>query len=146
VKNVIVIALAGERYAIELRWVREIFTLGHVTPVPTSPPVIAGATNFRGSIVPVLAGGPLLGALAAPGGGKRSREGRAPRAGDSVLLLDVEELRAAISVDRIDEVTTLEDGPDGALVDREGHRATLLDPPALLAAARRLVEKVGVPG
>ena len=140
-KNVIVIALGGERFAVELRWVREIFTLGHVTPVPTAPPAIAGATNFRGSIVPVLSGAALLGPAA-----RKTREGRGPRAGDSVVLLDVDDLRAALFVDRIDEVTTLVEREDGLLVDQQGQEAKLLDPPALLQLARRLVgEKVGVP-
>ena len=142
-KNVIVIALGGERFAVELRWVREIFTLGHVTPVPTAPAVVAGATNFRGSIVPVLSGPGLVAAL-----GHKTAPTRSPRAGDSVVLLDVEDLRAALSIDRIDEVTTLDPSPDkdNVLVDREGNEARLLDPPSLLAAARRLVgEKVGVP-
>jgi len=141
VKNVIVIALGGERFAVELRWVREIFTLGHITPVPTAPPPIAGATNFRGSIVPVLSGAALLGAT-----GKRLREGRGPRAGDEGVLLDVEDLRAAFTVDRVDGVTTLTEGEDGQLVDHEGHVAVLIDPPALLRLARELVgEKVGGP-
>ena len=142
-KNVIVIALGGERFAVELRWVREIFTLGHVTPVPSAPAVIAGATNFRGSIVPVLHGAGLLAAL-----GKKVSASRGPKAGDSVVLIDVEDMRAAISIERIDEVTTLDNtaGHDAVLVDREGREAQLLDPPSLLAAARRLVgEKVGVP-
>jgi chemotaxis signal transduction protein len=143
VKNVIVIALGGERFAVELRWVREIFTLGHVTPVPTAPSVIAGATNFRGSIVPVLNGAALVASL-----GKKATTGRHPRAGDSVILLDVEDMRAAVSIERIDAVTTLAavPGQDNVLVDREGNEAQLLDPPSLLQAARRLVgEKVGVP-
>jgi purine-binding chemotaxis protein CheW len=133
--------IAGERFAIELRWVREIFTLGHVTPIPSAPQVIAGATNFRGTIVPVLHGAALLGAV-----GRRLSAGKGPRAGDSVLLLEVDDLRAAIAVDRIDEVTTLEaSGPDdGLLVDRAGRDVVLLDPPVLLGAARRAVDEVQI--
>ena len=41
--NVIVFALAGARYAAELRWVREVITLGFVTEVPTAP---AGALRM----------------------------------------------------------------------------------------------------
>jgi purine-binding chemotaxis protein CheW len=133
-KNVIVVALGQgqdrSRYAIELRWVREVFTLGHLTPVPRAPVPIAGVVNLRGSIMPVVDLESLLG------------EGRAPRAnrGDGAVLVQVEELRAALRVDNVDEVTTLRARED-RLVDGAGREIALLDPPALLERAMAAVRR-----
>src|SRR5947209_3983122 len=41
-RNVIVFALGAARYAVELRWVREVVTLGFVTAVPTAPAALGG--------------------------------------------------------------------------------------------------------
>src|SRR5688572_7803523 len=85
-KNVLVFALGGARWAAELRYVREVITLGFVTTVPTAPPGIAGVFNLRGAITPVLDLGPLLG-----------RPGHAPpRQGDGALLFDVDGVTAAL--------------------------------------------------
>lgn len=127
-KNVIVVALAGGRYAIELRWVREVFPLVHLTPIPTAPPEIAGAVNFRGAIVPVLSARVLLG----------QGRPRPPRPGDTMVLLDVDDVRAALAVDRVDAVTTLAGEP---LETPSGEPVTLLDPPALVQAAMRSVDR-----
>jgi chemotaxis signal transduction protein len=132
VKNVLVVVLGEARFALELRWVREIFTLGAMTVVPTAPPIIAGVVNFKGSIVPVLHGRKLLGAAGR----------RAPTAGDALVLLDVEGTRAALAVDRIDAVTALEEGVVDHLAAGKGlgGQVPLVDPRALIAAARQLVE------
>ena len=105
-KNVLVLVAGGERWAVELRWVREICPLPALTPVPTAPPPIVGVVNFRGAIVPVLS-------LAA---------GRGPRAGDALVLIDVDGVSAGLAAERIDAVKTLAD-------DEE---VPLLDPPGLL--------------
>lgn len=49
-----VLQLAGERYAIELRWIREVARLTDHTPVPGTPDYIVGLTNLRGEIVAVV--------------------------------------------------------------------------------------------
>jgi purine-binding chemotaxis protein CheW len=108
VKNVLVLVVGGERWAVELRWVREICPLPALTPVPTAPPPIAGVVNFRGAIVPVLS-------LAA---------GRGPRAGDALVLIDVDGVSAGLAAERIDAVKTL--APD------DDEEVPLLDPPGLL--------------
>ena len=46
--------LAGERYAIESSWVREVYPLKDLTPLPGSPPFIPGIINVRGQIVSVV--------------------------------------------------------------------------------------------
>jgi purine-binding chemotaxis protein CheW len=129
-KNVVVCALGSERYAIELRWVREILRLGQLTPVPTAPSPIAGVTNVHGTIVPVL----RLRAFLADS----PADAPAPRAGDSLVLLDVHGTRAGLAVDRIDEVTTMVPSPTepDRLEGTRGQVVPLLDPAALLARAR----------
>src|SRR5687768_4184407 len=44
-------ALAGERYGIESRFVREVVRLTRFTPVPGTPPFVLGVTNLRGEIL-----------------------------------------------------------------------------------------------
>jgi purine-binding chemotaxis protein CheW len=46
--------LASERYALELRWIREVARLADYTPVPGTPDHIVGLTNLRGEIVTVV--------------------------------------------------------------------------------------------
>lgn len=136
-KNVLVFALAGGRWAVELRWVREIISLNAITPIPTAPGLIAGAVNFRGTIVPVLAAAALL-----PPGSTPPEKPRPPRMGDSVILVDVDGTRAAFAADRIDEVTTLtvtDRAGDAGLMDTRGNLVPLIDPPAIVAEARRAV-------
>lgn len=119
-------ALAGSRYAAELRWVREVITLGFVTEVPTAPPGLTGVFNLRGTIVPVLDLPALLGTAAAA----------TPRQGDGALLLEADHAVAALRVDTIDEVGTLAGGPGPAtVIDARGRMVAVVDPPALLRRA-----------
>jgi purine-binding chemotaxis protein CheW len=46
--------LAQERYAIETRYVREVYPLKDLTPLPCTPPFVRGIVNVRGRILPVL--------------------------------------------------------------------------------------------
>jgi chemotaxis signal transduction protein len=133
-RNVIVFALGQARYAVELRWVREVFTLGPVTPVAHAPEAVAGVVNYRGAIMPILDLGVLLGAAPAEGGRA------AAHGGEGAILVQVEDVRAALRVSSVVEVATLRaerEGPHGpGLVDSSGRGVTLIDPPALLARAR----------
>jgi purine-binding chemotaxis protein CheW len=52
--KVVTFLLAYETYAIETRWVREIFPLRELTPLPWNPPFVAGIVNLRGKILPVI--------------------------------------------------------------------------------------------
>jgi chemotaxis signal transduction protein len=130
-KNVIVFALGQARYAVELRWVREVFTAGHVTPVPHAPDAVAGVVNYRGAVMPLLDLDAVLG----------RRSGVQPaRAGESALLIEVEEVTAALRVSSVVEVATLKPAPGGdpeLLIDSTGRQVPLVNPPELLARARQ---------
>lgn len=138
-RNVIVFAVGAERYALELRWVREVVSLGFVTVVPTAPPELAGVYNLHGTILPVLDVGALLGGPA----------GLPARQGDSALVIEVEGVACALRIDQVDQVASLRgaagghDGNDGAVLDATGRPLTLLDAGALV---RRAVERVAAAG
>jgi len=130
VKNVIVLAVNKARYAVELRWVREVFTLGYITKVPQAPRTIAGVTNFRGSIMPVLDLGFVLDELGIAAAA--DRDGPAATQGDGAVILEVDDLFAAARVDNVAEVATLRPGDGGRLIDSRGGPVTLLSPPEIL--------------
>ena len=46
--------LAQERYAIETRFVREVYPLEQLTPLPCTPPFVLGIFNLRGEILSVI--------------------------------------------------------------------------------------------
>jgi chemotaxis signal transduction protein len=108
---VIVFTLGGARSATELRWVREVISLGFVTAVPTAPPGIAGAFNLRGHLVPVLDVGALARAAAGPPARARATRRCWSRSTAST---------AALRVDKVEEVATLPAAGPGAVLDGRG--------------------------
>ena len=56
--------LAGERYGIESRFVREVARLTRFTPVPGTPAFVLGVTNLRGEILALFDLRHLLGVVA----------------------------------------------------------------------------------
>jgi chemotaxis signal transduction protein len=127
-RNVIVFTIGAARYALELRWVREVVSLGFVTAVPTAPVALGGVCNLHGAILPVLDIGVLLDGPAGP----------PARQGDGALVIEMEGVVCAFRVDQVDHVASLfETG--GAVADAAGRSLTLLDPARLV---RRAVEVV----
>ncbi|CAK0740019.1 purine-binding chemotaxis protein CheW [Gammaproteobacteria bacterium] len=47
-------SLAGETYAVETRHVREVCRLKDLTPLPGTPPFLAGIMNLRGQILGII--------------------------------------------------------------------------------------------
>jgi purine-binding chemotaxis protein CheW len=52
--NVIEFRLAQERYAVEQKFVREVYPLKELTPLPCTPGFVLGMINVRGQILPVI--------------------------------------------------------------------------------------------
>jgi len=52
--EVVEFRLAAERYGIESAFVREVYPLRELTPVPCTPPFVMGIVNVRGQIVTVV--------------------------------------------------------------------------------------------
>ncbi len=127
-RNVIVFAIGATRYAVELRWVREVVTLGFVTAVPTAPPALGGVCNLHGTILPVLDVAALL----------DQPPGPAARQGDGAIVLEAEGVVCGLRVDQVDHVASLFETA-GAVVDAAGRPLTLLDPQKLVRRAQELV-------
>ncbi len=131
-RNVIVFALGAARYALELRWVREVISLGFVTNVPTAPSVLGGVCNLHGTILPVIDLSALLG----------GPHGPPARQGDGALVLEMDGVVCALRVDQVDNVASLYEA-GGAVIDGAGRSLTLLDPARLVRRAVDLVAEAG---
>lgn len=51
---VLLFVLEGERFAAEIRYLREVFTIREITPLPGTPPFVLGLINVRGHIMSVV--------------------------------------------------------------------------------------------
>ena len=131
-RNVIVFTVAAARYAVELRWVREVVSLGFVTNVPTAPAVLGGVCNLHGTILPVLDVSVLLDGV----------PGLPARQGDGALVIEAEGLVCALRVDQVDHVASLYETA-GAVTDATDRPLVLLDPTRLIRRALELVTAEG---
>jgi purine-binding chemotaxis protein CheW len=52
--EVVEFLLAQEHYGIELNYVREVYPLKDLTPLPGTPPFVLGVTNVRGQVISVI--------------------------------------------------------------------------------------------
>jgi purine-binding chemotaxis protein CheW len=52
--EVLEFSLAYERYALETSWVREVYPLKELTPLPCTPAFVLGIINVRGQILAVI--------------------------------------------------------------------------------------------
>lgn len=131
-RNVIVFTIGAVRYAVELRWIREVVSLGFVTAVPTAPPALGGVCNLHGTILPVLDVGAVLGKAAGP----------PARQGDGALVLETEGVVCALRVDQVDHVASLHEN-GGLIVDAGGRPLTLLDPAVIVRNALEMITAAG---
>jgi purine-binding chemotaxis protein CheW len=131
-RNVIVFTIGATRYAVELRWVREVVSLGFVTGVPTAPVALGGVCNLHGQILPVLDVGAVLGQPPGP----------PARQGDGALVLETDGVVCALRVDQVDHVASLHE-TGGAIIDAGGRTLTLLDPAVIVRTALEMITAVG---
>lgn len=130
--------LAGESFAVEVRWAREVVVFEDYTVVPMAPAHVVGVANLRGSIIPILDVRALLGL---PG----HQIGR----GSTALVISEGGVQVALAIESIlglesfDEVVPFgeagrkEFGEFGVGLLRRGEGlVTLLDVPKLLEALR----------
>jgi purine-binding chemotaxis protein CheW len=52
--EIVEFVLAYERYAVETRYVREVYPLENLTPLPCTPAFVLGVVNLRGEILSVI--------------------------------------------------------------------------------------------
>jgi chemotaxis signal transduction protein len=82
----VVVETAGRKLAVATAHAREVAAAGWVTPVPTAKPPVAGVTQLRGQILPVLD-------VADPP--------RAVHAEDPLLVLEYGPAKAALVFDKL---------------------------------------------
>jgi purine-binding chemotaxis protein CheW len=93
----LLIALGEERYALGIEHVLEVAAGPNPAPLPGAPRGVIGLQNLRGEVVPLLDLGSLL--------------GTAPRApGQAMVVVEDGGRRAALSVDSLLDVASLEEG------------------------------------
>ena len=52
--DVVEFLLAHEKYAFELTYIREVYPLKELTPLPGTPPFVLGIINYRGQILSII--------------------------------------------------------------------------------------------
>jgi purine-binding chemotaxis protein CheW len=133
--EVLVCRLGVEEYALELRLLHGVYPATGLTPVPCTPPFVAGLLNLRGEILTVL---DLAAAMGLPGFERREQPEQ-----HEVLLADTQRVRVGLLVDEVLGVRWIAlDSLDRALTGGESTRGiaeartVLLDLEALLADQR----------
>ena len=125
------VSLAGCRFAVEVRFSREVVVLDEYTGIPLAPAHLLGVANLRGNIVPLVDVRPLLGLPPATAG----REARA-------LVVEREGVQLALLIDEVlgleplDGVSRRADEGDliAGQVARDGEAVILVDMDALVVA------------
>lgn len=142
---VIEFCIGRERFAIESRWVKEVFVLPRLVRVPCAPPFVAGVVNLRGAILSVVDLRKVLG-LAEEGGEL-----------DNVLRLSDGPMEFGVLAERVDGAReVLRDSlspplstlPEAALRFQRGvlpGPISFLDAPLLLASPEMRVDGRGAP-
>ena len=133
-----VFALAGERFAADIRHTREVVVLADRTSVPRAPGYVLGVANLRGNVVPVVDLGQVLGWPA-----------RSADASLRTIVLEHGGIQIAVPADEVLGLESFEtvvprDEPSAdpqaelalGLLRRSDGLATLLDVPKLIAAIR----------
>jgi purine-binding chemotaxis protein CheW len=142
--TLMLLRLANRWFGVDVRAIEEVALKGDVTRVPTAPSHILGVTSLRGRLVTVVGLEQMLGSRA-----KLSRESMATQ--PRLVVVRDGEYEMAVVAEAIHGMTeyapAADPGPDRlpdspAFVREEfdwhGNRVSLLDAPALIAAAVKL--------
>jgi purine-binding chemotaxis protein CheW len=128
--------LGGHRFAVDVADAREVVVFESITPLPLAPSFVLGLANLRGSVMPVVDLGPLL--------GLPPREARGQTLG---LVLGHGAWQAAAAVDTVlglEPLQPREGGdPSGATVAGADGSIPVLDAGAMLTALRGAMGAAG---
>ena len=134
--RVCLLSLADESFVIDLRYVREVFEVTSITPMPGVPPMLSGVANLRGTVMPIA---DLRSAFGLPIWGASARYAVVIQQGVQqigVLVDKVPEIRDVLP----DEyVTASAQSPEGAhpfvtgILKLAGRMGSLVEVPALLS-------------
>lgn len=100
-------ALGGEAFALDLSWVAEFAPLRLATPVPCSPPFVAGLMNLRGETLTLVDIAALLGVARAPGAGDLRPDALHPNA--QVVVTQCDGVRVGLVVDEVLDIVGADD-------------------------------------
>lgn len=135
--QVLCFRLGTEHYAVELRLLRAVHHASGLTPIPCTPPFIAGALNVRGEVITVVALDVVLGLSTEQHGRRNLTEAT------RVLLVDYQQLQTGLLVDEVLGIEwlahhTLEQGLSGRgfIKGIADARMVLVDLEELLAGGR----------
>ncbi len=131
-------AIGGELFAIDLRYIREVFPVEHVTPVPRMPSVIVGVANLRGTIMPLVDVRAALGTVSSTGGQKIAIVIKHGQQQVGLLVDDVPEIRTVSQEDFLTAPMSQEQGAGArpfvsAILPVEGRMGGVVEVPTLLA-------------
>jgi len=101
--DAVVVRIAGRKLAVPSARVREVAQVTTVTPVPQAKPEVKGLTQIRGHILPVL--------------DLQPEAQRQARPGDPLLVVELGPVRAALLVDGVDGVESVDKDSPLELVD-----------------------------
>ena len=139
-EEILTFRLGDGRYALPVRFVREVYPLQNWTPLPATPAHVVGLVNVRGHLLAALDLRPLLELAAEP-----------PRSGACLLIVAAGSVEVGLLADEVVEVTpgdvdlavapSVAAGRGVAWVRGFDRQLTLWLDPALLLADQRLVVK-----
>lgn len=149
-REVLVVAVGGERLGIPVSLIAELLKQAPVTPVPGGPPALVGFVNLRGDVLPVFDLCEVL-ALAknGPTAPPSPRGGRTPlpwvaviddQADTFGLVVDAVEGVRAISSEEIESVAA-EDTSNGLVIGVTSDSISLLDGEQLIRDTRLFVDQ-----
>jgi len=134
--RVCVLSLADESFVIDLRYVREVFEVPCITPVPGVPSMLSGVANLRGTVMPIADLRAALGLQISRASAKYAVVIQQGVQQMGVLVDKVPEIRNV----RPDEyVTAAAQPPEGAhpfvtgILNLTGRLGSLVEVPALLS-------------
>jgi purine-binding chemotaxis protein CheW len=134
--RVCVLSVSGESFVADLTYVREVFEVASITPVPGMPSMVSGVSNLRGAIVPIADLRPALGLAVHGSPGKYAV---VIRHGDNTMAVLVDKLPEIRDVLPDEFVSDVSQAMGGAppfvrgLWKQAGILSGLLDVPALIS-------------
>jgi purine-binding chemotaxis protein CheW len=135
------VQLEGTRFAVEVRFAREVVVFDEVTMVPLAPPHLLGVVSLRGSVMPLVDIRPFLGLETT----RAIRENRA-------LVVEHASTQAALLIDEVDGLEPLDglapagEDADGRAQDFSVGRLEREDGPVALLDVGRILSSLGGQG
>jgi purine-binding chemotaxis protein CheW len=135
------VQLEGTRFAVEVRFAREVVVFDEVTMVPLAPPHLLGVVSLRGSVMPLVDIRPFLGLEAT----RAIRESRA-------LVVEHASTQAALLIDEVDGLEPLDglapagEDADGRAQEFSAGRLEREDGPVALLDVGRILSSLGGQG